>query len=46
MKPVSWTGEGYTVNVPWEVEKSKTPPGDAEFLYAFDRLFLPSFSSN
>ena len=34
-------GEGYTVNVPWEVEKSKTPPGDAEFLYAFDRLFLP-----
>ncbi|CAE7026317.1 Hdac6 [Symbiodinium natans] len=35
------TGEGYTVNVPWEVEKSKTPPGDAEFLYAFDRLFLP-----
>ena len=29
---VCLTGEGYTVNVPWEVEKSKTPPGDAELL--------------
>ena len=35
-------GEGYTVNIPWEVEKNKTPPGDPEMLYAFERVFMPS----
>eukprot|EP00913_Durusdinium_trenchii_P010096 g9469.t1 len=35
-------GEGYCVNVPWEVaSNAKNPPGDAELLYAFDRLFMP-----
>ncbi|CAJ1329166.1 unnamed protein product [Effrenium voratum] len=34
-------GEGYTVNIPWEVEKNKTPPGDPEMLYAFERVFMP-----
>ena len=35
-------GEGYTVNIPWEVAANeKNPPGDAELLYAFDRVFLP-----
>ena len=34
-------GEGYSVNIPWELANEKNPPGDAEFLYAFDRLFLP-----
>lgn len=35
-------GEGYTVNIPWEVAgNERSPPGDAEMLYAFDRVFLP-----
>eukprot|EP00931_Biecheleriopsis_adriatica_P080322 TRINITY_DN53681_c0_g1_i1.p1 TRINITY_DN53681_c0_g1~~TRINITY_DN53681_c0_g1_i1.p1 ORF type:complete len:367 (+),score=85.90 TRINITY_DN53681_c0_g1_i1:332-1432(+) len=34
-------GAGFCVNVPWEVEKNSTPPGDADMLYAFDRVLLP-----
>lgn len=35
-------GEGYTVNIPWEVAaNAKNPPADAEMLYAFDRLVMP-----
>lgn len=35
-------GEGYTVNIPWEVAaNAKSPPADAEMLYAFDRLVMP-----
>ena len=35
-------GEGYTVNIPWEVAaNAKSPPADVEMLYAFDRLVMP-----
>ena len=31
------------MNIPWEVAANpKSPPGDAEILYAFERLFMPT----
>jgi hypothetical protein len=35
------------VNIPWEVAgNERRPPGDAEMLYAFDRVFLPLLSEH
>jgi len=38
-------GEGYSVNVPWDVKGAKwrecPPPGDAEYMAAFEHVLLP-----
>jgi len=34
-------GLGHSINVPWNTNPERQTPGDAEYLYAFERVLLP-----
>ena len=34
-------GLGHSINVPWNTTAERQTPGDAEYLYAFERVLLP-----
>lgn len=37
----SGAGLGHSINVPWNTNPERQTPGDAEYLYAFERVLLP-----
>ena len=34
-------GKGHSINVPWETQREKRPPGDVAYQYAVEQILLP-----